>query len=275
MSGSGFQFTESSVPHQTLASQTDTGVSLKTLLKAMDVDVESHQDDIDYCLTLGFTQTEAFRHRAAWILRTPELENFIAGKKESQFLIINGNHDAAQFVSPLSFVCAKIADLSNVTDQVYPLVYFCSRHTDEWRESRANAVGLLADLTAQLLTRVRKRKHMEFQLDLSSLSDDICAAVESGSLDAIFDVFRTTVKQVPKGRVVFCIVDGISAYENSKRRQDTILLMQKLIRLVKQSRNVAFKCLITFPGRGSFTQEWGCESAGRKVVTLEVDEDLV
>lgn len=42
-----------------------------------------------------------------------------------------------------SFVCTKKADLSNVTNQVYPLVYFCSRHTNEWRESRANAVGLL------------------------------------------------------------------------------------------------------------------------------------
>lgn len=54
-----------------------------------------------------------------------------------------------------------------------------------------------------------------------------------------------------------------------------ILLMEKLIRWFKQSRNAAFRCLTTFPGRGSFTQEWGCDPAGQKVVTLEVDEDLV
>lgn len=209
------------------------------------------------------------------MLQTSELSEFVAGQTRSKLLTVNGNYDAAQFISPLSYVCAKLSDLISVTEQIYVATYFCSRHTDEWRESRANAVGLLAGLTSQLLVQLKKKKHINFQLNLSTLSEDIYGAVQAGNLNAVFDIFQTVVKQLPKGTVVFCIIDSISAYENSSRRQDTISLMQKMIKLIKRLKDVSLRCMVTFPGRGGFVNEWGLKSTEPRTATLEVAEGLL
>jgi len=250
------------------------GVTVKALLRALDFDRRSHRDDIEYCLTLGFTQSLQFQNRAVWVLQSSELAEFIAGEGDSKLLTVNGNHDGAHFISPLSHVCAKIFDFISVTHQIMCLTYFCSRHTDQWKEPRANAVGLISSLTAQLLKQVKKKKFVDFQLDLSSLSNEDVCAVQAEDLDATYHVFQTVIKQLPKGTVVFCLVDGLSAYENSDRRPDTVRLMQKMIKLVKRLKHVTFKCMLTFPGRGAFTELWGLDSAGRRAATLEVLEDL-
>jgi hypothetical protein len=246
-------------------------ITIKTLLKTLDINLQTVQDDTEYCLALGFTQSEDFRNRALWVLQSSKFGDFVAAADESKLLLVNGNHDAAQFISPLSHVCAKVTDLLSVSDEVFCLTYFCSRHTDQWREPRADATELIASLTVQLLTQVKRRKKAQgFSLDLSFLSFEDHCAVQAGDIKATFNVFQAVVKQLPKGTVIFCFIDGLSAYENSDRRGDTNRLMQMILKLIKRSRSVVFRCMVTFPGRGSFTDVWGMESVGEKAETLQV-----
>ncbi|CAN9191195.1 unnamed protein product [Alternaria alternata] len=250
---------------------TGNSITVKTLLRTLDVDLEAVQDDIEYCLALGFTQNEDFQKRASLVLHSSEFGNFVAAANQSKFLLVNGNNDAAQFISPLSHVCAKTIDLLSVSDDIICLTYFCSRHTDQWREPRADATGLVASLTAQLLTQIKKRRKIDgFSLDLSFLSFDDHCAVQEEDMDATFNVFQAIVKQLAKDTVIFCFIDGLSAYENFDRRQDTSRLMQSILKLVKRSKGVVFRCMVTFPGRGSFTDTWDMRSVGRKAETLEV-----
>jgi sulfur relay (sulfurtransferase) complex TusBCD TusD component (DsrE family) len=107
-------------------------------------------------------------------------------------------------------------------------------------------------------------------LDLSFLSFEDHCAVQAGDIEATFNVSQAVAKQLPKDTVIFCFIDGLSAYENSDRREDTNRLMQMILKLIKRSRSAVFRCMVTFPGRGSFTDAWGMESVGRKAETLEV-----
>ena len=246
-------------------------ITIKTLLRTLDIDLKTVQDDTEYCLALGFTQSEDFRNRALWVLQSSEFGDFVASADESKLLLVNGNNDAAQFISPLSHVCAKVTDLLSVSDEIFCLNYFCSRHTDQWREPRADATGLIASLTVQLLTQVKRRKKAQsLDLDLSFLSFEDHCAVQAGDIEATFDVFQAVAKQLPKDTVVFCFIDGLSAYENSDRREDTNRLMRMMLKLIKRSRSVVFRCMVTFPGRGGFTDAWNMKSIGRKAETLEV-----
>lgn len=250
------------------------GVTIKSLLKSLDFDIEAHQDDVTYCLTLGFTQTPEFQSRALWVLSSPQLAKFLAGEAESSLLVVNGNYEPTEFISPLSHVCAKIADLMNVSNEVFTLTYFCGRHTDDWREPRANAVGLISSLTAQLLYQVKKKKSHKYQLNLSAITGDEVALIEEEDFPATYRVFRTVVRQLPKGTVVFCLIDGLSAYESSGRRDDTIRLMQKLGHIVKRLKGVAFKIMITYPGRVGYMDRWELQLTSKRLSILEVSENL-
>lgn len=231
-------------------------VTIEHILDVIDYDNHTHLEDIKYCLTLGYTQGQKFQDRATWALQSPELGVFLDADSRQKLLVVNGNDDATQFLSPLSHTCAKMSDLMAVCSNIIPLVYFCGRHTDEFRDPRANANGIVVELLAQLLTHVKENESIRRQLDLASVLGNDCNAIEEEDPAALYELFRTIINQLPKGTVVFCIIDAISAYENAARRDDTYALMQQLARLSMKSKRVAFKCMVTYPGRSGRLGKW-------------------
>ncbi|KAG8526825.1 uncharacterized protein KY384_008254 [Bacidia gigantensis] len=243
------------------------------LLAMLEYDNTSQQKDIEYSLTLGYTQSDAAHARSTWVLQSPEMGEFLAGKAGSRLLLINGNGEAIEFISPLSFVCAKISDLINLSHQIILATHFCGHHTDELRDPRANVQGMLTSLVGQLLTHVKRWERSDFRLDLSSISDDKCNAIQQEDKDALFDLFRAIIMQLPKNTIIFCLIDGLSAYENSNRKKDTIAFMRKLARLVQKSSRVALRVLVTFPGQSIYADHWrGFD--GKKAKMLYVPTDL-
>jgi hypothetical protein len=238
----------------------------------LDFDTELLQEDMQYCLALGFAETPQFQDRAAWVLKAPVIGKLLGSEEGLKLILVHGNHDGTQFISPLSYLCAKVADLMSVSDAVVCLTYFCGRHTDEWREPQANAQGLLAQLTGQLLSQTRNRKRKKAKLDLSSLTADDQSGIESNDLSATWRAFETIVKQLAKGTIVFCFIDSLSAYENSVRRQKTSVLMKKLCRLMRKAKNVDFRCMITYPGRSNYSDSWGIDFDGERAFQLEMPE---
>ncbi|RDL36240.1 Uncharacterized protein BP5553_06852 [Venustampulla echinocandica] len=266
------QITEGEASPSEPATRKRKGPKVKDLLYMLEYDHELHQKDAEDCLSLGYTQDDAGQARATWVLHSTEMGEFLAGKVESQLLLINGNSEATEFISPLSFVCAKISDLISVSNHVLILTHFCGRHTDEMRDSKANATGMLASLVGQLLMQVKSWGHRKFKLDLSSLSDDDLSETED--LGVLFNTFRTVIAQLPKGTLIFCLIDSLSAYENSTRKEETIDFMRKLARLVKKSTRVALKVLVTCPGRSMYASSWA-DFNDRKSQMLHVPEDIL
>ena len=249
-------------------------MTTKALLGALDCDLEVLEKDMKYCLTLGFSETPDFQDRAAWVLKAPAMSSFLGGDTGSKLLLVHGNDDATQFISPLSYVCAKVSDLMSVSDAVICLTYFCSRHTDDWREPRANAQGLLAHLTAQLIDQVERRKRKKTRLDLTPLDAKDLHKIEDGNLSATWRAFETIVKQLPKDTVVFCFIDSLAAYENCTRRPSTAILMKKLCRLIRSMKGVSLRCMVTYSGRSNYADTWSIEFDRKKAIKLEVPESV-
>lgn len=154
------------------------------------------------------------------------------------------------------------------------LTYFCSRHTDDWRDPRANTESLLASLTAQLLNQLRSRKGEKLKPNLSTLSADGLSKIETQSLPVTWRTFETIVKQLPKSTMVFCFIDSLAAYENSTRRPTTTALMKKLCRLIRVLEGVSLKCMVTYSGRSNYSDMWNIEFDRRKAIKLEVPETV-
>jgi hypothetical protein len=247
-------------------------ITIESLLSALDFDPDFLQEDMQYCLALGFAETPKFQDRAAWLLKAPDTAKFLDSETRLKLLLVHGNHDGTQFISPLSYACAKIADLMSVSEAVICLTYFCGRHTDEWREPQANAQGLLAQLIGQLLDQIGKRKGKKAKADLSSLTIEDQNGLENDDLSATWRVFEAVVKQLPKGTVVFCFIDSLSAYENSARRQKTSVLMKRMCRLMRKTKNVDVRCMVTYPGRSNYSDSWGLEFDGRRAIQMEMSE---
>lgn len=230
---------------------------------------------MQYCLTLGFASPPRFLDRASWVLKAPETSSFLDSSPGSRLLLIHGNDDGTQFISPLSYVVAKVADLMSVSDAVLCATYFCSRHPDNWREPRANAQGMLASLTGQILEQLENRKRSrKVKLDFSSFTADDEKDLEEDDLATTWRVFDTVVKQLPKGSVVFVFIDGLSAYENSARKTETCGVMKKLCRVVRKSKTVDIRLLVSYPGRSNYSDTWGIEFDGRRAGRLEVPEQV-
>lgn len=213
--------------------------------------------DIKSCLDRGFAQSDADHIRSNWVFQSPELGTFLAGEKAgSQLLLVNGNTDATDFVSPLSVVCARISDLMGVSGRIILLSYFCGCHTDELREPRANASGILANLLGQLLCQIKNRGGLESKLDLSSDHPHAGDSISEDHLEVLFDMFRKIVEQLPKRLRVFCMLDSLTVYENGERKKDTLKMMRKLLRLLEKSKRTELRVLVTAPGKSIYFDRW-------------------
>lgn len=256
-----------------------SGLARRGLLEMLDYDHRSQQKDIERSLKVGYSQDDEAQARAAWVLHSAEMGDFLAGNAESKLLLINGNTEATEFISPLSFVCAKISDLISISNQIILITHFCGHRTDELRDPRANAQGMLASLVGQMYTQIQNwddndDERADFNLDLSSISSADCWAIQKEKdLGALFNIFRDMVMQLPENTIVFCLIDSLSAYENSGRKDDTVALMQKVARLVKKSTRVALKVLVTAPGHSVYADRWA-DFGGRKMRVLYVPESL-
>ncbi|KAL9625357.1 MAG: hypothetical protein Q9160_000420 [Pyrenula sp. 1 TL-2023] len=256
------------------ATRGNKALTAEGLLNLLDYDDAISRQDIETCLSRGYTQSDAAHTRSTWVFQSSELGNFLAGKTESRLLYINGNADATDFISPLSVVCARISDLVSVSDRVLLLSYFCGCHADELRDPRANPRGMLSSLLGQLIWHIKGRRDLERNLDLSSVTEQHGESARDEDLDALLWLFKTIVLQLPKGTVMFCLVDSLSVYENGGRREDMIKSMKSLARLVGKSKGVTLKVLVTFPGQGHYTDRWAAV-AGSQAKMLHVPDDVL
>lgn len=133
---------------------------------------------------------------------------------------------------------------------------------------------MLASLAGQVLEQLENRKRKKVKLDFSSLTEEDEKLLENCDVDTTWRVFELVLKQLPKGTVVFIFIDGLSAYENAARRKETCGVMKRICRVVRKSKGVDLRVLVTYPGRSHFVDSWGIEFGGGRAGTLEVPETV-
>lgn len=98
---------------------------MDSLLTALQYNDAAVSRDIQTCLRNGYASDEAFQAKAAELIESPELKNFIVSNANLGMLLINGNEDMSttEGVSPVSLVSARIAVASESTPQALSLSF--------------------------------------------------------------------------------------------------------------------------------------------------------
>lgn len=161
-----------------------------------------------------------------------EYQTWLEEESQSTALLVHGRSQPTPVFSPLSYLCARIAEEYAGKRSIVVLSYFCGAHA---RNGQASAADLLCRMIGQLLSwkeaaAVYARDPLERNWEKKLKKKDF---------DTLLDVFARLVRQLRKCKmVIFCLVDSISKIECVKQqRRDTECLLRELNELVRRQRS--------------------------------------
>ena len=222
----------------------------REVLAALNHEASVPLADIASNLRIAWILPSTSQDRAVALMRLPKMHAWITAEG-SCALFVNGNAvDTLVNQSPLSFVCAKLVDSIRPIDresrdgafsETLALSFFCGQHRS-FEDTDAGPRGLIRNLLAQLLKAYR-----DFDLALIRR----LLQVHASDVNGFCAVFASLVRQVPPRIKVFCIIDSVTFYEESRsRRDETYTIVQTLVDIARQDDEYGpvFKLLLTSPG---------------------------
>ena len=122
-------------------------------------------------------------------------------------------------MSPTSFVCANLIHCLKESQQAIPIAFFCSLLTGEGASLRGPQ-GLMRSLIHQLLPIQ--------DFDLGFINNSYAERVHLQDLQWLCDFCVRLVDQLSEDRVLFCIIDSVSAFERQNYGKGLFHFMDKL-----------------------------------------------
>ncbi|KAI9737350.1 MAG: hypothetical protein M1834_009504 [Cirrosporium novae-zelandiae] len=182
------------------------------------------------------------QNRVQWLMKCTTFQAWL-GSRNAQVLLVDGNSTSRTLgrESEMSLLCAMLVQSLSGIPLSMPILFFCGLHTDDESDALAGPSGLIRSLITQLLHVhtfnlgfISTRRHRD--------------QINSLQLEHLCELFSTLVSTLPVDTVVFCMIDGISFYENDQWQAGLCFIIQKLQELADdESINAIFKLLITTP----------------------------
>ena len=244
---------------------------LGDLLKIFQADgeVDAAASDSSILLDIVHTLSSGSQDRAVSLITSPVMQAWMMGTV-SLPLLVNGHmfsSDGETRQSPLSYFCAKLVDsilpvstssrlLKNRT--VFAVRWFCGQHTNPYdygpgaTDYDAHPPGMLGNIVAQLIVQL---------LECSSLPqlDHLSLPRKDLELYELCEVFTLLVRALPRGSVLFIVIDGISYYEDEERREECMQVLSMLTELARgnpgSTNGCLIKMLVTAPLRSHYVQD--------------------
>ena len=231
------------------------GPKPRRVLSKLEFDAEQPTLDNQRALAMRHTMQESDLGRAAWIVRSDHFKAWMMTTAGSGALLINSNGEPFVGTSPASLICAQASNLLQSARRPIVLSFFCGMHNEASKDRKANASGMLISLIGQLLQQVEAK---DLTVDLAFLHDQDLKEAQK-DIKVLVKVFRKVILQLPKHSSVFCLIDGLSLYEDPERRDETLHAVLGLRRTLKQvtegDSRVVFKLLVTCPGHSMVIQD--------------------
>lgn len=237
---------------------------LKAILSKLSIDDQADvaADDTSSLLKIIYTLSLPSQDRAVALITSPDLQSWVTSTS-SCALLINGymaysEHETRQ--SPLSYVCAKMADSvlsrtfrspNNTNNTILGVRWFCGQHTNMATDYDAHPPGMLNNLLAQLINQCLEDSY-------SPLNCDLFLQDATLKLSDLCDLFVRLFEALPGGTVLFCMLDGIPYYEDTDRQTECWEVLSTLVNLARRKGdaiNGVFKLLVTAPLRSHCVQE--------------------
>lgn len=187
-------------------------------------------------LRLGQAADSSYHNRGSLLMRSPDFQHWLTSTSPN-FLLVDGNgHSAAERTSAMTFISALLAQ--SLSDEGASCIhYFCGLHTAR-SDDLSGPSGLLRALLAQLVSlhalRVGFTDNSEYHELQRFDNTRLCT------------LFSDLVKDLPKGLILVCIIDGVSLYETSEWTEDLRRILETLNDLTRDPEVCAvFKVLVT------------------------------
>ncbi|KAH8589240.1 hypothetical protein B0O99DRAFT_746143 [Bisporella sp. PMI_857] len=184
------------------------------------------------------TLSRSDQDRAVWVMKSSALCSWLPSTTSSM-LYINGSCPSTRTHSPITSVCAHLiySLKSKIKDKTIILHFFCGQHLSPATDLNATPVRLMNSLLAQLLLQ-----RPNFKISQRDLID-----TSPTSLESVQCLFKNLLLQLEEELMVFCIIDGISFYEDVTRVVEIREVMHALRELVtrKEESGPIFKVLLT------------------------------
>lgn len=101
----------------------------------------------------------------------------------------------------------------------------------------------------------------EIPWNLDFLSPEDLVRLEENHLNTVTMLFWNLIQQLPTTTFLFWVIDGVTYYERSDRRQAFIKIIDELLGVMEQSQNVLVKLLLTCHGKSAFVKEYVVEGS--------------
>lgn len=176
-------------------------------------------------------------------MQSPKLPTWITTPASSTLFINMNTPGTSPF---LSFLPARL--VQSITTQpsgnnIYILAFFCSAHTRS-TDPDAGPSGMMRNLIGQLL-----QSHPGF--DLSAVTK--LRQLRRDDVHGLCGVFHELIQQLPDDVIVFCIVDGVTEFEDRMALKETgeevvralVLAVEMCIQRRGSGGGCIFKLLLT------------------------------
>ena len=214
------------------------------MLKLLRFDHDIPISDTTACANGYYTMDQAAKGRASCVVQSEMVRQWL-GSAWSGCLLVQGNSDASLAISPLSLLCAKAIGIFSARKAVFVLRYFCGLHT-RISKARDDATGMMNNLLGQLILQSER---LGMDLDLADFGPEDLRGAKEDHLPSLLAMFRKCILRIPYAYTIYCIIDGISFYETSQRRDSTLDVLHRLRRIITKAKDGVFKLLVTAPGR--------------------------
>lgn len=241
-------------------------MSVKRILRSLGFHKEGPYNDLLDRLQLASSMPSGQQARAVDLINSEGLKNWLKVTASDALLIHGGSADD-DTEEPLSFISSKIITTVQHLEPVITIHYFCGLHRDMRTDSGSggDAQAMMNSLLGQLVTQAK------YEFDLADITQHDLGLLQIDDMKTLCMTFGSLVKQLPPASALFCVLDGVSAFEDSKRDSDMVKALRYLVRLVRKSTDVSIKLLITCAGESQNRQRYEI-SEGQ---ALLIEEELV
>ncbi|KAK1701396.1 hypothetical protein BDP55DRAFT_641444 [Colletotrichum godetiae] len=217
------------------------------LLAALKVAAGGSAGDIGFVMEEAEVLDLEEKGRAQWLLETDEFRQWFR-QGGSSLLLVDGCFDHS-IVSPLSAICSGVIAALLEDEDSAVVFFFAGLHTDVAAPEGKNTGprAMMRSLIAQLL-KIQKLPAP----DLGFLSESMLEACSLGDCYTLCKIFVEIIKQAPPQMTVFCIIDGISWYEQDPWKQDVYQVATAFEHLAKREdlgESGPLKVLLTSPAQ--------------------------
>ncbi|KAJ6035825.1 hypothetical protein N7540_000104 [Penicillium herquei] len=191
------------------------------ILKELSFKNKKNTADIEECLA-GAEMNRKQRRQISSITKEEAFQDWLKNQSESSTLLIYGNMDVDDCISPISFLTATIGKYYKDRDFVV-LSYFCGLHGE------SDSYDILRIMIGQLLSQAEPMVG-----DCLNIPRNEFKGIKRRSLRALNRVFADLIEQLHSHQIiVFCLIDGISTFETSGKVQDTKSVLSSLRRIAR------------------------------------------